>query len=62
MNINKILPHPEYLKNGSKLKFKCGADVAVVEVEIPKSSSTQEQIGFMSSLDIKQVTPIEKVD
>jgi len=41
MSITKILPHPKYLVEGwnPNIRFKCGYDIAVAEVEITKSTS-----------------------
>ena len=41
MSITKILPHAKYLDEGWKpnVKFKCGYDIAIAEVEITKSTS-----------------------
>ena len=48
MSITKILPHPLFLIEGwrSDVKFLCGYDIAIAEVEISKGSShlTEEEI------------------
>ena len=63
MSITKILPHPIYLKEGWDpcVRFKCGFDIAMAEVEITKSTSqlSDNEIDDLQTLNIPIIKPID---